>query len=178
MAVRHRYFFCLRPCPSLARRIGAFRDSLGCGGASVADRRLHVTLGITNDYPEPVPTVAACMIAIGELIDAEPFSLCLDRLSGNDAVVALRPGRRPPQLGILQRQIERWLRRSGLLRNGWRFNPHSALLYRTGEPFLRPAPSFKWAATELVLVHSLVGATRHIELGRWPLVRRQLELAL
>ncbi|HEY0413404.1 MAG TPA: hypothetical protein VGD66_09695 [Allosphingosinicella sp.] len=70
------------------------------------------------------------------------------------------------------------MRRSGLLRDGWKFNPHCTLLYRKGESFLRPSPPFEWAATELVLVHSLVGANRHIELGRWPLVRRQLELAL
>jgi hypothetical protein len=66
-----------------------------------------VTLGITDDYREPCPKVAACMVAIGGLIDAEPFSLRLDRVSENGWVVALRPSRRPAQLGLLQRQIER-----------------------------------------------------------------------
>ena len=178
MLPSHRYFFCLRPPPALARRIGSFRDGLGYAGTVVADERLHVTLGITNDYPEHSGRAAGGMAAIGGLIDAEPFNLCLDRLSGNEAVVALRPSRRPPQLGILQRQIERWLRRSGLLRDGWRFNPHITLIYRAGEPFLRAAAPFEWAATELVLVHSVVGATRDIELARWPLLRRQLELAV
>ncbi|HEY0112616.1 MAG TPA: 2'-5' RNA ligase family protein [Allosphingosinicella sp.] len=178
MAVDHRYFFCLRPSPLLAKRIGAFRSSLGYRGSIVSDHRLHVTLGITGDYPLPFPKVADCMMAIGGQIDAEPFSLFLDRLSGSDEVIALRPSRRPPQLGILQRQIERWMRRSGVLREGWKFAPHSTLLYRKGDPFLLPCEPFEWAATELVLIHSLVGATRHVELGRWPLVRRQLELAL
>lgn len=176
--VCRRYFFCLRPAPALAARIGRFRDSLRCEGTIVADNRLHVTLGITDDFPEPSRRIADYLKAVGGLIDSEPFSLQLDRLSSNGRTMALRPSRRPPQLGLLQRRLDRWMVRSGLKRGGWTFSPHSTLIYRAGDAFLHPIKAFNWAATELVLVHSIVGETRHVEIGRWPLIRRQLELAL
>lgn len=178
MGLCHRFFFCLRPSPALARRMGRLRDALGCEGAVVADDRLHVTLGISRDFPEPPLRIAEYLTAVGGLIEGEPFVLRLDRLSANERTVALRPSRRPLQLGLLQRRIDRWMERSGLRREGWSFSPHVTLIYHRSQPFLRPAETFEWTATELVLIHSIVGETRHVQLGRWPLVRRQLELAL
>jgi hypothetical protein len=49
------------------------------------------------------------------------------------------------------------------------YTPHVTLLY---DDQLVPATAVQaigWTATELVLVHSLLGETRHIHLGRWPL---------
>ena len=50
-----------------------------------------------------------------------------------------------------------------------RFTPHTTLLY--GEP-ITPEESVEavsWVVNEFVLVHSLVGKTRHIPLARWML---------
>lgn len=174
----HRFFFCLKPPAGLERKIGAYRDTLGYSGTAVQNERLHVTLGITNDYREYPQSVAGRMTTIGGMVDAEPFVLPLDRISGSGSVVALRPSTRPPALGVLQRQIDRRLARLDIRRNGWTFNPHSTLVYHEGAPFLRPVPTFEWHAAELVLIHSHVGQRRHTKLGRWPLVRRQLKLAL
>jgi 2'-5' RNA ligase len=173
---RHRYFYCLRPPPPLARSIGLLRDELRGGGARVSNARLHMTLAITNDHPRPVPELAAALLAIGGIIDAEPFRLVLDRLCGSHSTIALRPSRRRPELGILQRQIQRRLASRGIARDGWAFSPHMTLQYRAGRPFVRPVRTFEWHAAEAVLIHSLVGETRHETLGHGPLERRQLAL--
>lgn len=142
------------------------------------NQRLHVTLGITDDYLTADDGTAEALVRIGQVIEAEPVPMSLDRLSGHGEVIALRPSRRPSRLGILQRQLERRLVGAGLFRRGWRFNPHVTLIYRPGMPFSAPVPPIAWEAAELVLIHSLLGETRHQELGRWPLVHQQLGLAL
>jgi 2'-5' RNA ligase len=176
MAQAHRYFFCLRPPAGEAKRIGIARDQLEGRGTKVADERLHVTLGISNDYPEHAPHIVERLMAIGSAIDAEPFAIGFDRLSGSGSTVALCPSKAPRGLGILQRQIGRQLVYWDLQRLGWAFSPHITLMYRTGQPFIRPSPLFEWTAAELVLVHSLIGETKHIDIGRWPLVQRQMDL--
>lgn len=177
MSVDHRWFFCLQPPTIERRRIGLLRDELAGGAAVVADHRLHLTLGMTNDHPRHRPDIAARLVELGRMVDAAPFALSLDRVSAAGNVVALRPSRTPPELRLLARQIDRHLAAEGLRRDDWSFNPHVTLIYGAREPFLRPVRPFAWEARELVLIHSVVGATRHVELGRWPLVRRQLSLA-
>lgn len=52
---------------------------------------------------------------------------------------------------------------------GARFTPHVTLLYddlRVPETAIEP---IEWVAQEFVLVDSLLGQTRHVPLGRWPL---------
>jgi 2'-5' RNA ligase len=178
MPVCHRYFFCLRPPFTVARRIGLLRDYVNRGGDVVTNDRLHMTLAITPDYPQPQPRVAAALRAIGGTGDAGPFGVSLDRISGGYEVIALRPSRPPAELRRLQRHLDHRLTAASLRRENWSFNPHVTLLYRKDDPFVRSVQPFEWLATELVLIHSIVGATQHIELGRWPLVSPQLSLAL
>jgi len=172
----HRYFFALKPPLAEGRRIGLVRDRLLPTGTPVANERLHMTLAITGDYAVPPRDVEERLLAIGGRIDADPFPLSLDRASGNARSVALRPCRRPPALAALQHALDAPFRYWGLRREGWEFNPHVTLGYRDGPVFIEPIAPIAWEARELVLVHSIVGRTRHAELGRWPLVRRQLEL--
>ncbi len=71
--------------------------------------------------------------------------------------------------------------RAGLGRNGlplldYHFAPHITLAYRPdgrGHEFIEP---IRWTVEEFLLVESVYGETRHIELGRWPLRSRQGEL--
>ncbi|MGQ0661141.1 2'-5' RNA ligase family protein [Sphingosinicella sp.] len=177
MDVLHRYFFALQPPESLARRAATLRDAFAENGGIVRSERLHVTLGITDDYAERPAPVVDRLLAIGEAIDAEPFVVALDRLSGCGRTIALRPSRTPPGLTALQRQIDTQMRYWNVRRPGWTFNPHMTLVYRPHQEFLRPIEALVWEATELVLVHSLVGRTQHTALGRWPLRRRQMELS-
>lgn len=172
----HRLFFALQPPAPEARRMGLIRDQLGEPKASVSNERLHVTLGITDDYAVLPHDLVHRARQIGDSIAGDPFALCLDRLSAGARSVALRPSRRPPALTALQKRIDDLMLYWGMRRGDWRFSPHVTLAYREGPVLLEPVTPVAWEAREIVLIHSLVGATRHIELGRWPLVRHQLEL--
>lgn len=172
----HRFFFALHPPLTEARRIGLVRDRLIPAGTPVSNDRLHVTLAITGDYAAPPQDVIDRLLSIGDAIEGDPFPLSLDRASGGAESVALRPSRRPGALTTLQHRLDAQLRYWGLRRESWEFNPHVTLGYRSGRAFLEPIAPIAWEADEVVLIHSVVGRTRHIELGRWMLVRRQLEL--
>lgn len=172
----HRLFFALQPPIAEARRMGLIRDALGGTRTPVANERLHVTLGITNDYATLPHDLVHRARQIGDSIAGDPFALCLDRLSAGARSVALRPSRRPPALTALQKRIDDLMLYWGMRRGDWSFSPHVTLAYREGPVFLEPVAPVAWEAREIVLIHSLVGAARHIELGRWPLVRHQLEL--
>ncbi len=51
------------------------------------------------------------------------------------------------------------------------FTPHVTLLYDDKLVAEQPIPPIGWTVTEFVLIHSLLGKTEHIPLGRWPLGR-------
>lgn len=176
MPHRHRLFFALRPSPIEANLTGLFRDAADPALDPVANDRLHMTMGITDDSDAFPQDAAECMAAIGAGLAGDPFVLTLDRLSGSERAIALRPARRPPALSAVQKQIDERMRYRSLMRAGWRFNPHVTLGYRAGLSFLTPIVPLLWEVRDVVLIHSLVGATRHITLGRWPLLRRQLDL--
>lgn len=177
MDALHRYFFALQPPERIVRRATALRDAFAENGGIVRSDRLHVTLAITDDHRERPARVVDRLLAIGDQVDAEPFTLSLDRLSGNGAVIALRAGRVPPGLGLLQRQLDNQMRYWNVRRPNWSFNPSMTLVYRPHQEFIRPVEPLAWEATDLVLVHSLVGRGVHTEIGRWQLDRRQMALS-
>ena len=49
------------------------------------------------------------------------------------------------------------------------FEPHVTLAYDARMVTTEAVAPVVWTAHEFVLVHSLLGQTRHIPLGRWPL---------
>jgi 2'-5' RNA ligase len=170
--IRHRLLFALRPPQAKHAEIARHRDGLTARG-HVRDDRFHITLGITDDYDAYPEAEARRMIAIGDSIAVDPFTISLDRLAGSASSVALRPSHRPWGLSDLSRQLNGELVRWRLRREGWHFSPHLTLLYWEGQPFLVPVAPIAWEATDFVLIHSLVGETRHTELGRWSLISLQ-----
>jgi 2'-5' RNA ligase len=51
-----------------------------------------------------------------------------------------------------------------------RFTPHLTLLYDNRYVEGRDVEPIAWSVREFVLIHSVLGKTRHIHLGRWPLL--------
>jgi 2'-5' RNA ligase len=49
------------------------------------------------------------------------------------------------------------------------FEPHVTLAYTARDVAAEPVAPVSWLAGEFVLIHSLLGKTRHIPLARWPL---------
>ena len=166
--LRHRLFWAIRPTAPVDTQIGNFVEQLAPGMPRVRNDRLHVTMGITEDYPEEPTDLAATMREISDAIAARPFEMMVDRLAGSSGSVALRPSRRIAGLYALHDQIIAVTRRARLaLRRQWHFNPHVTLFYRNGAPFTRDIAGFRWPVDELVLIHSVVGRTEHRPVGRW-----------
>ena len=180
----HRFFFGLQPSLPQRSEIARHRDAEAHRGYTlVSNPRLHLTLAVTQDFSSFPSQVPDLLTAIGAAIAIDPFVVKLDRLSGSANMrdngrgsIALRPSARPAALGELSRQLCRRMRHHVLLRARWEFNPHTTLLYWQGQPFLVPIEPICWTAIDFVLIHSLVGATQHIELGRWPLCSGQAAL--
>lgn len=170
---KNRFFYALLPPPLQRNLIGIQRDQCGLAETIVENERLHITLAITEDFARQPYAEMKRLIEIGAQISAPPVPVKLDRVSGSNETIALRPSRRIDTLAELGHQLQRALSRAGLLRAKWDFNPHVTLLYRKGRPFTRTIAPIDWNATDFVLIHSILGAHRHIELGRWPLVARQ-----
>lgn len=141
--VEHRLFFALRIAPGVRGLVGGVRDGLGPAPSIVPDSRLHITLGITNDYPDLPPAVVDRLLAIAGTIAAAPVPVRLDQLSGDGRTIALRPSRRIAALTTLIAELHQRIVAAGLLRAAWRCRPHVTLLYRTGAP--SPAPSIRSA---------------------------------
>jgi 2'-5' RNA ligase len=58
----------------------------------------------------------------------------------------------------------------GSIRLNTEYTPHVTLLYdhpQIGKHAIEPV---RWRVHEFILVHSLLGQTRHVPLGRWPLL--------
>lgn len=168
--VAHRYFFAVLPDAVTARRIHAFAEGqLGARGL-LRSERLHVTLGLTADFEAHFPALIEALRRAGDRVEAAPFDLALDQLSGGRRTVALRPARSVAPLKALQGAIAQAMAQEGVpMRGDWQFNPHMTLAYRQGEPVTRPVEPFGWPVREFVLIESLVGLARHDVLGRWAL---------
>ena len=88
-------------------------------------------------------------------------------LAGAAALAALRQFQRALAAAMTDAGIGGYVRSS--------FRPHVTLLYDDKYVAPHPIPPIGWAVNELVLVHSVVGKSRHIVLGRWPLQSRQMD---
>ena len=173
----YRYFFALLPDEITARRICAYSEGqFGAKGLMQADR-LHVTLAITADFDRPFPALAEALRRAGDAVAAEPFPLVLDQMSRGRGTAALRPAHSLPPLRALQAAITKRMTEQGVpMRPQWRFNPHVTLVYRKGEPVIRPVQDLGWPVRDFVLIESVVGLTQHHILGRWTLSAPQPSL--
>lgn len=167
----HRYFFALKPDAETARRTAIFAETeLGAQGLLAPDR-LHVTLALTPDRTMEAADLVDALRRAGDAVRAAPFDLLLDRLSIGSRTAALRPAGKVPPLQALQAAIAQSMRKEGIaMRPDWHFSPHQTLRYRkSATTGTRAVTGFRWHVTDFVLVHSLIGLTRHETIGRWRL---------
>jgi 2'-5' RNA ligase len=174
-----RLFFALFPDEVTASRIAALAASEcehhGLRGKPLRNDRLHVTLFHLGDWAGVPEDVVAAASRAASALREPSFDLAFDTVasfnarraqkpfvlksaSGNEALRAFHAGlaRELRQAGLAQ-----WVRGS--------FEPHVTLAY---EPQLmppQPVEPIAWRAREFVLVHSLLGQTRHVRLGNWSL---------
>lgn len=170
MKTHHRLFFAIRPPAGAVRYIVEEQRCFGPGHA-VRPEHLHLTTLIVNDHAIFPAAIAERMCAIGDGIAADQFSIVLDQVAASHRSVVMVPSEPLRTFQVFQRRLANGMMRAGLgQRHNWRFSPHVTLLYRHGPPLRQWTDALSWTATEFVLIHSLLGETRHEVLARWPLL--------
>ena len=168
---RHRLFFALFPPPLMARRIANWAQArFGPHAAFVRATRLHLTLDILEDFETFPGEIAERLIEVGKVVAADPFMIELDQVNAGGGTVALRPRLRNAALQQLADAIADARSNAEIAaRPGYRFNPHMTLAYREAPPFCQMVTPFAWSVQQFVLIHSLLGQTRHEPIASWEL---------
>ncbi|WP_260597269.1 2'-5' RNA ligase family protein [Sphingomonas endolithica] len=165
----HRLFFAVRPSAEVVPQIARLRDHFGQARNIVADDRLHLTTWLFPDEQDFPADAAASAQAAMQDVPLQRFEIVLDEMVASLSHVVLVPRQISTRYGLLQAQLDKSLRRRGLLpRLGWRFNPHLTLVYGEHEAISSFAP-IAWTAEEIVLINSVVGERRHDVIARWSL---------
>jgi 2'-5' RNA ligase len=168
--VLHRLFFALMPSAGIIPEIAAVRGRLGIAKSHVFDHRLHMTLWSLDLPMTPTPGIVADLCAAAAKVQGPALRLVLQELVGNGAQTMLKPGEPMPVLKAFQRRLQLAVADAGIWPNrGFRFDPHVTLAYGQEQGMRRPVWPLSWRAEEFVLIHSLVGLTEHVVLGRWTL---------
>ncbi len=169
-----RFFFAVRPPSSLASRIAAFGEVLGGNAPRVSAERLHVTVAVSDDFEGYPAEFVEILLRVGGRVASSPFRIALDRLlSGNRAVFLVPTAKCPELKAVYQTIADGMASARAPLRQGVGFNPHMTLFYRDHARLDFPVPRLEWTASELLLIRSLVGLTRHETLATWPLTPRE-----
>lgn len=158
-------YFMFKPPPAEAAAIDRLRRSLGIYSRYPPDR-LHSTLLPLGQCEE----LSALRAAAGS-IRGEPFPAIFDRLDGNMLV-----GRKKLSgASAFQRRLAGAVAAAGLAPIRYDFRMHVSLDYGARPRRRQRIEPIGWLVEEFLLIRSVHGRG-HVELGRWPLIRRQLEL--
>ncbi len=173
-----RLFFAIAPPPSTAQAMFEFaqvrRLKEGMKGRPLSPERLHMTLLHVGDFAGlPEDLVKGTTESAARLASTlAPFEISFDVI-GN---FSRRPVRKP--LVLMQDHQEPHLKNlvQNLLsaldhtrRGSPKFNPHITLLYDEKSIMMEHIDPFTWQVSEIVLIHSLVGQSKYVTLGRWQL---------
>lgn len=174
---KERIFFACVPDGEVARRIHSFATALKSDrkleGSVILPEHLHVTLFHLGDWPALPEEIVNLASAAASQVNLPVFDVTLRRaesfrnstgvfplvLTGDDA--PWRP---------LHDALGASLKDAGLSgATRGEFKPHMTLAYdkQRLKPFA--IPEVEWTVRDFVLIHSRLGKTAHVHLGRWPL---------
>ncbi|GGA44757.1 RNA 2',3'-cyclic phosphodiesterase [Dyella nitratireducens] len=174
-----RLFLAVFPDPAYAARFEIFAAkhlaARRMDGKPVEAARIHLTLFHLGDFTELPPGLATRAAEALSHLEAEPFTIRFDQIgsfnnrsSHGDFVLTASDGNEP--LHALRQQLATHLNAAAL--NSYTkgsFTPHMTLAYnKPAAPFQSIEP-IVWPAHEVVLIHSLLGKTRHIRIAEKPL---------
>lgn len=181
MAQGHRLFFAVRPdleAKSMAAEVAQrCIDAHGLSGRRVPPERLHVTLHWLGDH-DGVPHELVCQAKeAGGSVEMAPFDVGFDLIGSLGGAgtrgLALTGAAELKKLRQLQSALATAMRAAGIghhIRR--RFRPHVSLLYCRQHVARQPITPIRWRVDELVLIDSLLGCGKYIDIGRWPLRSR------
>lgn len=169
-------FFALFPDEAAAANLARTAQQLcirhRIGARTVAPERLHVSLFGLGKHAGLPPGLVTALIEIAEEIVIPPFDVVLDRAMsfiGRPRPLVLCGGEGIDRLMSFQRQLGGAIQDRGLGRVKMPYTPHITLLYDDRGIEAHAIEPVRWTVKEFVLVHSVLGRSRHIPLGRWPL---------
>jgi RNA 2',3'-cyclic 3'-phosphodiesterase len=175
-----RLFLGIFPDPHTATSIGLLAQHL-CDdhrlrGKPLAAHRLHVTLHHLGDYVGLRQDIVDLAVNAATGIESPSFDVVFDRVMSfkrrRNAPLVLCGGDGVAALESFQRDLGNAIHKVGLgTKAQQRFKPHVTLLYDDQSVVEHAVEPIGWTAHEFVLVHSLLGQTRHIPLARWKLRR-------
>jgi 2'-5' RNA ligase len=169
-----RLFFSIFPDPQAAVRIANtaqhFRRAYGLKGNPLLTDRFHVSIQGKGDYDGLPRSIVHKAMEAGAAVRATSFDVAFDRIknfSSSNALV-LCDGDGVDGLMRFHQSLGMEMQKSGLsVRPS--FTPHVTLLYDGGDLDERSIHPIRWTVREFVLVHSLIGSTKHNVCGRWQL---------
>jgi 2'-5' RNA ligase len=174
-----RVFFAILPprhaALAIAERIRLLRAEHELRGRPTAATQLHISLhGLGRFFQIPSVIIASAREA-GASVAMRPFEIAFDRVlsfgkGDGKRPLVLRPGDDTMALAAFHRRLGDAMTKAGLRRSrASHFTPHMTLLYDDRAVKEQAIAPIRFPVDGFVLVHSLVGRSRYIELARWPL---------
>jgi 2'-5' RNA ligase len=164
----YRYFLGFRANPRLSRFLAAIGADVG---QSVRPELLHLTLCVIAEAGERDHFLSSRVRAVLAGPALHSFGIALGRVSGGSGGALVRTIGRQEGIQDFYSALVRLLARRGLvpLHRKSGLHPHITLGH---EPcrFDRFNVAIEWFPSELLLIESEVGRSRHTILGRWPLL--------
>ena len=177
---RDGLFFAVFPDQDAARRIEQRARRLRADHALVDEplrtERLHVTLQSLGRYPVlPKDLVVLARLAAAR-VAMRPFDVEFNMVGSFSRTTTRRPfvllgDDHLVCLHMLRDKLVEALYEVGVIRvKNAPYTPHMTLLYDHPKIEKQAIEPVAWSVREFILVHSLLGQTRHVPLGRWPLL--------
>jgi 2'-5' RNA ligase len=160
----------------LAYALGTtLKDRYSLKGHPMPQDRQHVTFQKIGEFPGAIPgSVIDKARTAAARIQVRAFTLSFDEVMnfGNpsDPAVALFGGNSAEVVQSLWEAMRQSLARENLPSPLKLATPHMTLLYGSSKIERQSVAAIEWQVTELVLIKSLLGQSRHEHLGRWPLI--------
>lgn len=176
---KDRIFFAALPDTATASRIHALAEEQqrlhDFGGTLILPEHLHVTLFHLGDWIELPSEIVARACEAAAQVEVRSFDVSFTRIESFRNRTGVYPF-------VLTGAAEAWrplrtalgaaLKKTGLggaVHEADDFRPHVTLL--RDERHARPGAiePIAWRVRDFVLIHSMLGKTTHVHLGRWPL---------
>ncbi len=133
-------------------------------------QRLHITLFRFGQHVDLPPVLVERAKQAAALVEVPPFEVTFKRIEAWPDALVLLCEDGLTSLSAFRRELSVALERAGL---DWThkaaFTPHITLMRGPTTVDAQMVKTFRWTVGEFVLVNSLVGQGRYVELGRWPL---------
>jgi 2'-5' RNA ligase len=174
-----RLFLGIFPDAATAARIDALSAEVcarhGIRVSRQSPDRLHITLIHIGDWAGLSQYTVDAVIGAAQKVSAAPFQIRLNEVASfsgkrDRLPFVLKASEGNEALHDFRARLGAELTRVGLGRCVLKsFEPHVTLAYAPQQIAPEAVAPIDWLASEFVLIHSLLGKTKHLRLGSWPL---------